>query len=122
MKMTAYAKAAIVAAGLIGALMGALSALDGGPGLIAVMATLGAAFGVPIGAGVALVLGMVSRLRGKARSGTAGDQNTLGEWHQEQFDAMRDEKAFRDEFYPGNPDPEARAMTGWGLPRGHRDS
>jgi hypothetical protein len=121
-EMPRYAKAVILTTGLTGAVLGALTALGGGMGLIAVMAALGAAFGVPIGGGIALLLGMVSKVRAKSRRVPPLDRDTLRDWHEEQIAATGDEKAFRDNFYPGNPDPESRVMMGWGLPRGHADS
>lgn len=95
--------AVAVSTGLIGAVVGALAAFDDGIGLIAVMALIGAAFGLPIGVGIWMLAKVI--FRGSRDRGATLDGDEEQEGHR-QLDELRDDRPFRhDDYYPRNPDP-----------------
>jgi hypothetical protein len=105
-----------ISVGAIGAVLGAASAYDDGFGLMTMMAVIGAAFGLPIGAGISALSRALLRSRRDHIPGVARVDTEEQDRLRKQLEELRDYKAFSDDYYPGNPDPDARAVSGWKPP------
>lgn len=95
-----------VIVGAIGAILGAASAHEDGFGLMVVMSVIGAAFGLPIGAGFSRLATLIFN-SGRVHSPVAVPGGDEGQDRlRKQLDELRDYTPFRDDdYYPGNPDP-----------------
>ena len=97
--------------GVAGAIIGALSAYDGDAALKVIMALIGFSFGTSVGVFLIAVVSIVLR-----SSHLKSSRHALPEHSPE---PLRDEDPF-EPYFPGNPDPLSRQVTGWRLPSDRR--
>jgi len=99
--------------GVAGAISGALSAYDADAALKVIMALIGFLFGTVVGAFLIILATVVQGRfsRPKLRERHSSTQLSL---------ELQENLKVLDDFYPGNPDPLSRKLTGWRLPSERR--
>lgn len=100
-------------AGVVGAVVGAVSAYEGDPVLQTIMALVGFLFGTTVGAFLIIV---ANAMGGRSAHPERREPYSCMEVSIEPHESAK----LLDDCYPGNPDPLSRKLTGWRLPSERR--